>query len=66
MVKKLVCVAIFASLLAACEGEVPAQQRTNDSDIIKTTATEFSYVTDLPVEKREHYHAFLHSGDMAV
>lgn len=66
MVKKLVYVAVFASLLAACEEKEPAQQPTNDADIVKTAATDFSYVADLPAEKRAHYQSFVNDGDIAV
>lgn len=66
MVKKLVYVAVFASLLAACEAKEPAQQPTNDADIVKTAATDFSYVADLPAEKRAHYQSFVNDGDIAV
>lgn len=66
MVKKLVYVAVIASLLAACEAKEPAQQPTIDADIVKTAATDFSYVANLPSEKKEHYQTFLNDGDIAV
>ena len=62
MMKKLVSIIAFLSLLTACEREKPLQEPTivYDMDTTSTsTSTEFSYVADLSLDKREAYQAFL-------
>lgn len=67
MMKKLVSIIAFLSLLTACEREKPLQEPTivYDMDTTSTsTSTEFSYVADLSLEKREAYQAFLNDGEI--
>ncbi len=65
MVKKLVSIIAFLSLLTACEREKPLQESTIVYDMDTTsTSTEFSYVADLSLEKREAYQAFLNDGEI--
>ncbi len=65
MMKKLVSIIAFLSLLTACEREKPLQEPTIVYDMDTTsTSTEFSYVADLSLEKREAYQAFLNDGEI--
>lgn len=69
MMKKLVSIIAFLSLLTACEREKPLQESTIVYDMDTTskstsTSTEFSYVADLSLEKREAYQAFLNDGEI--
>lgn len=65
MMKKRVSIIAFLSLLTACEREEPLQEPTIVYDMDTTSAsTEFSYVADLSLEKREAYQAFLNDGEI--
>jgi len=63
MKKKLVCVVTFSSLLVACEVQEPPQEPSVVYDN-KVTLTDFSYVEDLPLAKKEAYRDFLIDGNI--
>ncbi|MCS5499539.1 hypothetical protein NY607_00300 [Lysinibacillus sp. A4] len=67
MMKKLVSIIAFLSLLMPCEREEPLQEPTIVYDMDTTsTSTEFSYVADLSLENREAYQAFLNDGEIRL